>query len=290
MSVNLTQTSGGGAGAPGNAGGTKAENVGNAAGGAANNQDNGSPGGSSAADTWTSGLKDVDNQKYAKDKGWTDLDAAFKSHRELEKQFSSRPAMADAPKSADDYKFNVPTDLPAEASYNAEFAGWFKQTAHKLKVPNELAAGFHDAFVDYAKGAAKAGSEAAAAALEKSVNEATKALEGAWGQQEGPVFKRNVELAMRSMRMLGIDPASVGAVTKDGTVTNAAFVQAMAKVGNGMFAEDTLYGSTDKGVNPFDPKTENLVQQGRMIKENRDQAKLMIEAAGRRKEFPSLFK
>lgn len=293
--VNLAPNGGNaGAGNTGNSDGNAGSgNAGNA-GGASHSQSNGSPGGDGSASWYSTALKDQANQEYAKNKGWTDLDAAMKSYRELETKFSQRSEGPKAPESPDKYQFKVPTDLPKEAQYNTEFAGWFKNAAHKAGMSQEQAAQVHDAFVDFAKSAGGKSAEAAGQALQKSVVDAKSTLTGEWGAMEGPAFSRNLDLAQRAMRQLGLDAEKMGAATKtpDGKflVTNGEFFTAMAKVGAGMYAEDSLFGSVDTATNPFDPKTENVAMQGRIVREDRDKAKLLVQAAGREKEFPGLFR
>ena len=63
-------------------------------------------------------------------------------------------------------------------------------------------------------------------------------------------------------------------------VANAGAFEALAKIGGAMFAEDSMNSSPTVGNNPFDPKTENLTAQGKIIKENPERAKLLINAAG----------
>lgn len=289
--VTLTQGSAAGAPQGGNTNGAAdTGNVGNAGGNAAGSGSGSASTGSE--DAWYSKvLKDPDNLAYAKTKNWTDPDAQLKSHRELETKLSQRPEAKPVPKTADEYTFKAPTDLP---TYNAEFAGWFRQTAHKAGLPNEAAVALHDQFVEFARASGAKMTEEANAALSKSVTDAKSELIEAWGKMDGPSFSRNLQLAQRSMRQLGLDAEKIGAVVKgpDGkaVVTNAALFAAMAKVGAGMFSEDTVYGEPETAVNPFDPKTENVHAQGALVRQDRDKAKLLIEAVGRKKDFPSLFR
>ncbi len=294
--VNLAPNGGNaGAGNTGNSDGNAGSGNAGGAGGAPNGgQSNGSPG-SNGGDAWYSTvLKDQANQEYMKSKGLVDPDALAKSYRELEGKLGQRSEGPKAPESPDKYQFKVPTDLPKEAQYSTEFASWFKNAAHKAGMSQEQAAGLHDAFVEYAKDAGGKSAEAAGQSLQKSVVDAKSMLTGEWGAMEGPAFARNLDLAQRAMRQLGLDAEKMGAATKtpDGKflVTNGEFFTAMAKVGAGMYAEDSLFGSVDTATNPFDPKTENVAMQGRIVREDRDKAKLLVQAAGREKEFPSLFR
>jgi hypothetical protein len=147
--------------------------------------------------------------------------------------------------------------------------------------------------------AATAKTEGAAAATahaeaQKNVIRTTAGeLQAEWGQQGTPGFNRNMEMARRAIRMA--DPKLLDAlkqtgavVTVDGkdNVVNATLFKAFAKMGAGMYAEDSLFGSLGSdGKNPFDDKTTDLAMQGRFMREEPEKAISMIRAAGKEKMF-----
>ncbi len=243
---------------------------------------------------WYGTLEDQGLKQLADSKGWKSPGDALKSYKELEAAFSAKTEAAPkAPLKFDEYKFNIPEGIPKEA-YNEDFAGQFKQWAHKQDLSQEKAAALHDQFLDYAKTSLAAQETAAAAKLAKDVSDASADLATKWGQVGTPGFTRNLEMAKRAIRMA--DPAlmdalkSVGAVKDVGgvaTIVNATLFKAFAAMGSGMYAEDTLTGDPAAGANPFADATEDKAMMGRLMKEDPDKAELLIKAAGKDKMFAS---
>lgn len=225
-----------------------------------------------------------DNRALVDKKGWKSVEDVAKSYKELETAFSAKGAASTPPATPNDYKFTVPADLPKEAGYNDEFAGWFKNTAHAAGVSQEAAAKMHDAFVGLVKDNHGKGMVAQTATLQQTVTKAAADLKTTWGNEGTPEFTRNLTMAKRAMAHLdpGLADAlkQVGAVTADGNIANATIFKALSQVGNRLFAEDTVYGQAQAGVNPFDPKTSNMTQQGLMIKADPEKAEMLIRAAG----------
>lgn len=257
----------------------------------------GSQGSEGQATAWYSTVEDADLKGMAEAKGWKSPADALKSYKELETMASAKGVGAKPPAKADDYAFKVPTDLPKEAGYNDAFAGWFKGAAHKAGLTQEAAAAIHDEFVGFAKASLEGGASAQAEAFTKSVETAQRDLETAWGQKGTPTFDRNIEMAKRAIRMA--DPKLMDALKEVGAigdhngqpvVRNAVIVQALAKMGAGMFAEDRLFGTPASDKNPFDDATTDLAMQGRLIKEDPAKAATLIRAAGKQKMFEQFLK
>lgn len=246
-------------------------------------------GGGDAA-KWYDGVKDPDLKAFAAGKNWSDIEASLKSHKELETAYSAKGAAAKAPADISEYKFDIPADLPKDA-YNEQFAGAFKQWAKDADLPVEAAGKLHNSFVSWAKDNMTASAKADAEALSTRVGDAAKALEGTWGKLDSVDFKRNSEMARRAIvANKGVADALVqmGALVKIEGVTkvaDAAIMQAFAKMGHAMYAEDSLHGSGGTEKNPFDAKSEDLAMQGRIMKADPQKAALMIRAAGREKMF-----
>ena len=251
----------------------------------------GSQDGGTSTAAWYGTLEDQGLKQLAETKGWKSAADALKSYKELETAYSSRGEAPKPPALAGDYKFEVPADIP-ESAYDKAFDGWFREASLKLKVPQELAAGYHKEFVEYAKGAMKAQTEAHAAQVQKSVSDALTDLTTKWGQQGTPSFTKNLEMAKRAIRMA--DPAmmdtlkSVGAIVEvngEAMIANATLFKVLATMGQGMYAEDTMEMDAASDKNPFDDKTEDTAMQGRLIKNDPDKAALLIKAAGKEKFF-----
>jgi hypothetical protein len=285
MTVSLAQGSGSGAG-NGNAGGNDPGNAGNNGGGNGG-QPNGSAGnqnqGSNNGDFFA-GLS-PENREFATKKNWKGLDDAFKSHRELEAAFSSRSPGKEY--SLGDYAFTAPKDAD-KIGYSKDNAEAFRQFAHKNKLSPEQAAAVHDMYVNNTVEGGKKAAAAKAEALNAKFEASSKALEKSWGVPDSPGFKRNVEMAFRSVRELGIQDAlvEVGALVKgaDGkmSVANATIVEALAKVGAAMYAEDNMYGNVSSDANPFAMGTahENATKAGQIMRDDPEKAEMLIRAAG----------
>lgn len=229
-----------------------------------------------------------ENREFATKKGWKTADDAFKSHRELETAFSARGPNAQEYRLGD-YAFNAPADPLAKAAYSPERAEGFKQFAQKTKLSPEQAAATHDWYVSATVEQHTQAQAKAAEALNAKFAQASTDLTKEWGVEEAPTFKRNAEVANRAIRELGLTEAltEMGALVpnpKTGKldVANAKIVAALAKVGNAMFAEDSLFGSSSSSKNPFAVGTpdENATAAGQIIQSDPDKAEALIRAAG----------
>jgi len=240
---------------------------------------------------WYDSVADQGLKQLAVEKGWKTPDDTLKSYKELETKLSSTSAARKAPSSANEYKFEVPAEM--KAVYNEDLAGWLKNTSHKLGLTQEEASTFHNEFVGYAKTFHEAEAKSKSEALATSVKNAVGELSTEWKSQPGtPGFTRNVELAKRAIRMAGpgvMDSLEkAGAVVKvDGQmmVANGPLFAAFAKMGTGMYSEDSVFGEPASDKNPFDAKTEDRAMQGRLIQQDPDKAALLIKAAGQEKLF-----
>lgn len=238
-------------------------------------------------DLWA-GLS-AENREIVKNKNWGDLNAAIKSYSDLEKAHSSRPAVPTPPADVSGYTFGKPSDLPAGVQYDEGFANKFKEWAFARKLPVDMAQGLHDDFVAYAAEASKSANDQFAATVATVKNE----LNQTWGPDESPAYNRQLELSMRAADKLGIkdDLKQLGAFVDVGgkmAITNAKVAKALAQVGNAMFAEDTIHGDPSQGINPFDPKTQNITLAGQIFKQDPLKAKALIYAAGQQHKFADL--
>jgi len=287
MPVSLAPSGDNGGGDPANSNVVAKENAGNdpakvvVAPGATDN------GGGGNSGDWLAGLS-PENKAIATQKGWKSGDDALKSYTELQTQFSARdPGKANQFRLGD-YAFAAPTDEAAKKLYSPERAESFKQFAQKTGVAPEMAAAVHDWFVTSQVAEVMKSQEGANAALNESFEKASAQLTKSWGVETTPAFKRNAEMAFRAVRELGLTDAlvEVGALNRgpkgELNVVNAAIVEALAKVGNGMYAEDTQFGSSSVDRNPFAVGTaaENSTDAGRIMKEDPDKAEALIRAAG----------
>lgn len=218
-------------------------------------------------------------------KKWDGLDNVVKSYNELQAAYSAK-VTPNVPKSPTDYTFKAPKNLP-EGAYSNELVDAMRPVLHKHGVSQDAAAAIHDAYTESFGNALTAATNGQAQKLNERIEGTLNDLTKAWGPTDSPAFKRNIELAKRTMDKLepGLKDALIetGVIVKVGgveTVANAKIFAALAKAGDALYAEDTLHGTPASTTNPFDPKTADMAAQSRLIKEDPDKARLLIQAAG----------
>ena len=244
---------------------------------------------------WTTGLDETTRELVSK-KGWKNPGDALKSYGELEKAYGAKSATA-APADPKEYAFDVPKDVPQGMSYDSKTIDEFRTVAHKAGVSKEGAKALHDWFVGRSFESARSYATEQGSKLSQSVKDSEAAIRSAWGDDKSPTYQRNMALATRAIRMLDPDMGKtlheLGVFAKvDGktTVTNSKMFMALAKIGQGMFSEDSLYGDPAPAVNPFDAKVEKenparaqqMVTQ--LVKQDPEKALQLLEASGRVKE------
>lgn len=251
-------------------------------------------------DAWN-GLQDAGNREYATKKGWAGVDDAIKGYREAETKLSSAlflPA-ADAPpeareafydklgrpKTAGEYKYQRGANVPQDFPYQESSMLALSQVAHKAGLTQEQAQSVHDGIVNLSISQFQAERQKEVTAIEAADADLVKM----WGDKNGEVFKRNVELSNRAIRNLGGEPLMaelkrIGALGKDGEVKSPMLVDLLAKAGKGMFSEDTIFEGPNVANNPFAKDNEDLTEQGKIFKANPDRARNLIRAAGRQNE------
>lgn len=274
-------------------------------GGGAGDQNSGGGGGNDQ-NPFLSALNE-DNRQYVASKGWRSPDDILGSYRNLERHNSSRQdsnksgqqsnGFDDTVKSPADYKFQKPADFPQNAVYDGNFAEAFKSWAYEAKLSPQAAQTIHDKYVSQFAESYGRLSQEREAKVESAITSTFDALTKSFGSPDTPGFKRNMELARRAINHLdpdlraGLKEAGV-IVEKNGeeVLTNAAVAKAMASVGAKIYAEDGLYGAPSSTENPFDTKKPNLTAQGKILKENPELARTLIQAAGVEKDWAWMFK
>lgn len=221
---------------------------------------------------------------WADGKGWKSLDDAFKSHKELETKFSqTRPV--EPPKDISAYDGIQKPDDAATIGYNDDFAKWLKETGLKLKAPAETVKGFHDEFVSWARTQVGKVGETRTADTQQRVDKAASELTKSWGSPNTPKFARNLDMAMRAINNLS--PTLKDALVETGVIANVGgkemvanhvIIDALAKAGAAMYAEDTLYGSVATSANPFDPATLDVTKQTQLFRTDKAKAASYIRA------------
>ena len=239
---------------------------------------------SGTVDQWSS--LSPENKAAVEAKGWKSHDDIVKSALEAERKLSTtRPV--DAPTELAAYDaVTAPPENAKDIGYNDDFAKWFKDTSLSGKVPLDIAKHYHTEFVKWAGEQAVNAGTGQATALNERVSGTQTALHKAWGEANNPSFTRNLEMSQRAINNL--DPGLRAALIETGVIAavggkevaaNAVIIQALAKAGEAMFSEDTLFGNpTETKANPFDPATLNLTEQSAIWNRNKDTAKSLIRA------------
>lgn len=254
--------------------------------------------------TWDAGLSD-DNRALVEAKAWhgedgVALNSALDAYRSLEARLgNSIPVPGDnatagdwdaferrlgRPDTAEGYEFALPDGLPDDFPYSEDLAGRFRDWAFRAGMPANAAQSLHDDYVRELAGLRRAEVERLAAAEEQSHRD----LVSAWGEADSEPYRRNVMLADRAMHRLGLNEVlrDAGLIATDGGVRDARIATALAKIGNTLYAEDSLHGGAGDGDNPFAGDNPNLTEQSRLIREARaDPAKAayvrsLMDAAG----------
>ncbi len=253
----------------------------------------------SSGDTWGMALNE-DNRTLVENKGWKSPDDALKSYRELDEYRGRSVAVPGEGATAEEWRaFRAKTGMP-EAANDYQFAvpdGADETAVQSLK---DL---FHGAELDQRQAdvlfnqmtqAFQENRQAVVAqqmqAFDQVKGDAENALVEAWGNPEGEVFRRNLEMARRAVDELGGDALmselrQLGAITSDNQILSPVLAKVFSEVGTQLFAEDALVQGGDvMTVNPFAEGSINLTVQGDLVKRDPARARAFIEAAGKRPE------
>jgi hypothetical protein len=192
------------------------------------------------------------------------------------------------PEKADGYEFKLPDGLPEDLPYDAEFANEFKAWAHETGLTPKQAQALHDKFVGKTAGMTAAQREAMTASMNERAIKATEGMEKAWKAQAGtPEYQARLQFADRAIRNLGGDALieemkSAGLMGADTTIYSPMLMDALSKVGEALYREDTFEGGSHGGAadNPF--ATGNLTQQMQVARSDPDRARRMAVAAGKK--------
>lgn len=222
--------------------------------------------------------------QLAETKGWKGPEDSVRSYKELEAAFSSRGPARQVPATEADYRFET-RQLPDGLAHNAEFEGVMRKVFHTAKLTNDEASALYNGYVDFASAQHQAMAGNAAKEMEARIAGAQESLEASFKAKTGsPEFARHLEMAKRAIKNL--DPALEGELEKIGAIVtmngqkmvgNATLIAALARVGEGMYAEDAVYGDKSGDTsNPFDPAKPDLERQSHLIRNDLAKAKTLI--------------
>lgn len=240
----------------------------------------------------------VEAKKWAGEDGSFDLNKIMDGYRNLEAHSSKALSLPGEgatkedwdkfysklgrPEKADGYELKlnreaIPEDFPYDEQGAIEFRSW----AHEAGLTPAQAQALHDKFVGHQAGSYKSMVE------QRSQREAAahREITTEWGPVESEGYKQKVELASRAIHQLGLKDALVSGnmISADGAILDAKIAKAFAKVGEELYAEDTM--ATNAGgvlSNPFsDGANFNLTKAGELVRSDPKKAAALIRAAGK---------
>lgn len=199
------------------------------------------------------------------------------------------------PEKPDGYEFKAPADLPKELPYDGERAKAFAELAHKAGLTREQGAMIHDWAVKNALADFKGMTEGGVTKAAEEAKSATEALTKEWGPLSGDTARANLAFADTALRelpggaelMAELEAKGFVATLEDGTklVRSAPITKFLASVGGALFKEGEITrGNPAFASNPFAAATKNETLAGQMVKNNPEQARTMIVAAGLKPE------
>tara|TARA_R100001594_G_scaffold26371_2_gene51148 strand:+ start:7098 stop:7928 length:831 start_codon:yes stop_codon:yes gene_type:complete len=185
------------------------------------------------ATDWTADLDDYKDVIEAK--GWKGANDVLKSYVNLEKQVGADKVVLPTegsnlsewegwsklgtPEKAEDYELSAPEGFEA---YSQELSDWFRGAAHEMKLPAEMAQGFHDRYVEYMMAQAEG-------AQTQRIDQQNE-WEGELQKEYGNAFSQRVEAAKRAIREYG-SPELEKLLAETGLGSNPHVVRAFVKAG-----------------------------------------------------------
>lgn len=196
--------------------------------------------------------------RFVEQKGWRSASDAVTSYRHLERlvggdrlNLPGTDAGPEAwapiwdrlgrPQDADGYDLPVPDG----DAYDAELAGWYRETAHRLGLTRTQARDLHDAFLARLP-AAGAPLSAAAAPAPLPDTDPVGDLQALWGRQ----YDANMQSARRAYAALLGDAAPFHDIAD--ALGETALMQLLAKAGR-LLAEDSITARAGAGAGPRNP-------------------------------------
>ena len=185
------------------------------------------------ATDWAAGLDDYNEVIEAK--GWSGPGDVLKSYVNLERQVGADKVVLPSegsnlaewegwqklgtPEKAEDYELSAPEGYEA---YSQELSDWFRGAAHEMKLPAQMAQGFHDRYVEYMM------AQAEGAQTQRADQQSE--WEGELQKEYGNAFPQRVEAAKRAIREYG-SPELEQLLADTGLGSNPHVVRAFVKAG-----------------------------------------------------------
>jgi hypothetical protein len=194
------------------------------------------------------------------------------------------------PKTPDQYELPAPKDMPKELPYDGEREKVLRGLAHKLGLNNEQTVALRDAYIADEVGRFNGSAEAKKAATEQKATKATEELVKLWGPLDGETAAANFEIADKVFTQTPGGPEvlaelkAIGLVGPNKEILSVPLAKMFSAIGTALYTEDGLLrGRPDAIGNPFsDGEGFNVTKQMAMVKNDPDQARSMIAAAGKK--------
>ena len=170
--------------------------------------------------------------------------------------------------------------MPENVPYNQDLALEYRNWAYEAGITPKQAEVIHNKMVVKAAQEQQVYQQQQAEAVQNT----HQTLVREWGDPDSEQYRRHQEMARRALVQLDLKDSAVakGFLTSQGEVTDAKFALALARAGEKMFAEDTMFSGPAAGIsNPFSDGKENMTQQSLLIKSDPGRAKQYILAAGK---------
>lgn len=196
------------------------------------------------------------------------------------------------PEKPEGYQFKAPEKMPEGMPYDGEFAAAFKTKAHELGLTAKQAQSLHDYWVEQSINGFTGATEKLHGEIKAKADSATADLVKLWGPLDGQTAKTNFEFANRVFTLapggneLLEELKGLGLVGPSKEVLSRPLATVLAAVGGALYAEDNvLRGDSERVANPFrEGETFNLTSAMKIAKENPDEARSLIAAAGKKPE------
>ena len=185
------------------------------------------------AENWAAGLDEYQDTIAAK--GWSGPGDVLKSYVNLERQVGADKVVLPTegsdlaewegwqklgtPEKAEAYELAAPEGFEA---YSQDLSDWFRNAAHEMKLPAQMAQGFHDRYVEYMM------AQAEGAQTQRADQQAE--WEGELQKEYGTAFPQRVEAAKRAVREYG-SPELEQLLADTGLGSNPHVVRAFVKAG-----------------------------------------------------------
>jgi hypothetical protein len=190
------------------------------------------------------------------------------------------------PESPDKYEFTLPENLPEGVAYDAEKAKGLKDAAFKLGLSQQQAQAVHDLYVKDMTETVAGSQQAEADRLASLATSETEKLVKMWGPLDGATAKANMAFADRALNTYPEAKAALKdlkVIGPNGEVLNHSLAVLFANLGTAIFKEDdVIHGRADRVGNPFAEGSFNMTEAMKAWREDADNARSLIAAAGKK--------